>query len=297
MNTKQRSAMIFVLLLSLVISSCAPGQLFGPTATPTQIPTLRPTSTPIPTSTPTSTPIPPRSGVSITVDSADVGQLPDVVPTDWLAKETELPRYQIDFVDNVDNNGFGNILDFCHYSGGHILELTSLNVTATITDLQTGIVIAQGNFWGKGNSSSLGCPASYMFSSLTEEKIAKFPDKAEFAVWLQIMMTPLGFIPPSDFPTLIPALTTWKAGIPIMPGAITGQEEDSQDYYFKIKASATDITSYYQEQMPTLGWKVVAGYADVFTGGFFVKGSVSVSITIRPYGGDFNDVVLLLGYQ
>ena len=107
MNTKQRTAMIFILFLSLAISSCTPGQLFGPTVTPTQTPTLTPTSTPIPptsTSTPTSTPIPPRAGISITsVDSVNVGHLPGVIPTDWLAKGTELPRYQIDFKDSSDD--------------------------------------------------------------------------------------------------------------------------------------------------------------------------------------------------
>ena len=64
MNTKQRIAMIFVLLFSLALSSCAPGQLFGPTVTPTPLPTLTPTltatatNTPIPTSTQTATPLP-----------------------------------------------------------------------------------------------------------------------------------------------------------------------------------------------------------------------------------------------
>jgi hypothetical protein len=53
MNTKQRASMILVLLLSLVISGCAPGQIFGPTVTPT------PTNTPTPTST--NTPIPPTA--------------------------------------------------------------------------------------------------------------------------------------------------------------------------------------------------------------------------------------------
>ena len=55
MNTKQGTTMILVLLLSLVMSSCAPGQIFGPTVTPTS------TSTPLPTDTPTiipSTPTP-----------------------------------------------------------------------------------------------------------------------------------------------------------------------------------------------------------------------------------------------
>jgi hypothetical protein len=58
MNTKQRSIVIFVLVMSLTMSSCGPGQLFGPTVTPT--PTTTPTTTPTPippTSTPT--PIPP----------------------------------------------------------------------------------------------------------------------------------------------------------------------------------------------------------------------------------------------
>jgi len=65
MNTKQRTAMIFVLLLSLVISSCAPGQLFGPTATPTMTSTPTMTATPMATATPipTNTPVlPPISG-------------------------------------------------------------------------------------------------------------------------------------------------------------------------------------------------------------------------------------------
>ncbi len=66
MNTKQRTATIFVLLLSLAISSCAPGQLFGPTVTPTPLPTLTPTLTPTATNTPvpptaTDTPIPPTA--------------------------------------------------------------------------------------------------------------------------------------------------------------------------------------------------------------------------------------------
>ena len=56
MNTKQRTTMILVLLLSLVISSCAPGQIFGPTAAPTLTSTPAATSTPVATSTPTESP-------------------------------------------------------------------------------------------------------------------------------------------------------------------------------------------------------------------------------------------------
>ena len=38
MKTKQRIAVVLVLLMSLVISGCGPGQLFGPTLTPTPTP-------------------------------------------------------------------------------------------------------------------------------------------------------------------------------------------------------------------------------------------------------------------
>jgi hypothetical protein len=64
------------LTLSLMISGCGPGQLFGPTLTPTSTPTFTPTLTPTATVTPTptltptatqtprptKTPIPPKSG-------------------------------------------------------------------------------------------------------------------------------------------------------------------------------------------------------------------------------------------
>lgn len=72
MNAKRQITVIFVLTMSLVISGCGPGQLFGPVITPTLTKTLTPTatltstatltptatSTPtkIPTETPTSTP-------------------------------------------------------------------------------------------------------------------------------------------------------------------------------------------------------------------------------------------------
>ena len=62
MNIKQRTTMIIVLLLSLVLSSCGSGQLSAQislsTDTPTPLPTLTPTfippsDTPIPTAVPT----------------------------------------------------------------------------------------------------------------------------------------------------------------------------------------------------------------------------------------------------
>lgn len=57
MNAKQQSAIVFILTLSLLISGCGPGQLLGPTITPTLTQTLTPTATltPTPTATLTST--------------------------------------------------------------------------------------------------------------------------------------------------------------------------------------------------------------------------------------------------
>ena len=55
MNTKQQTMAILVLVMSLVISGCGPGQFLGSTLTPTSIPpTLTPI--PIPTSIPKPTP-------------------------------------------------------------------------------------------------------------------------------------------------------------------------------------------------------------------------------------------------
>lgn len=51
MNTKQRTISILILVMSLVISGCGPGQVFGPTLTPTP----SPTETSSPTLTPTLT--------------------------------------------------------------------------------------------------------------------------------------------------------------------------------------------------------------------------------------------------
>jgi len=55
MNAKRQIAVIIVLTMSLVISGCGAGQLFGPTITPTLTKTLTPTATLTPTTTPTPT--------------------------------------------------------------------------------------------------------------------------------------------------------------------------------------------------------------------------------------------------
>ena len=92
-----------------------------------------------------------------------------------------------------------------------------------------------------------------------------------------------------------------------MPGAITGQKVDSSGnpwiwgvgpvqywssgnayYDFTIKASSADIIAYYEQQMPTLGWK--EGSKNGSTEVDFTRGAMELIITIRPYENDTNMV-------
>src|SRR5271157_6053332 len=76
MNTNQRITILFLLLISLLVSGCSTGQFFGPTATST--PTLTPTSTPLPTSTPTLTLTPTLTPTNTPVPTPT---LPFIIPT------------------------------------------------------------------------------------------------------------------------------------------------------------------------------------------------------------------------
>jgi hypothetical protein len=53
MKIQYKAISIFILIFSLLLSGCAPGQIFGATVTPTPSITTTPTLTPIPTETPT----------------------------------------------------------------------------------------------------------------------------------------------------------------------------------------------------------------------------------------------------
>jgi hypothetical protein len=58
MDAKQRAFGILVVIVSMALSSCGPGQQFEPTITPTPIPTNTSTPTATPTTTPTPTAVP-----------------------------------------------------------------------------------------------------------------------------------------------------------------------------------------------------------------------------------------------
>lgn len=69
MHTNRFNIVICLFAVSLLISSCGPGQLLGPTVTPPATSTLTPSATPTPSVTPTTTPtatIPPSATSTLT---------------------------------------------------------------------------------------------------------------------------------------------------------------------------------------------------------------------------------------
>ena len=77
------------------------------------------------------------------------------------------------------------------------------------------------------------------------------------------------------------------AGIPIMPNALAG-EGDSSGYSFTIDASLNEIQTFYETELPKLGWNVFAsglGTTDAVILMFMKDaGILSVSIIPQPDG-------------
>ena len=79
-----------------------------------------------------------------------------------------------------------------------------------------------------------------------------------------------------------PPLSEWN-GIPIMPNAIAG-EADTQGYRFTTAASREEILSFYQREIPDLGWEML-GVGEGQAGAvimIFSAGEDSLSISIIP---------------
>ncbi len=127
-----RAFVIFVLLFSLVLSGCGPGQVFGPTITPTptitytptQTPTSTPTPTPTATSTQTATPTPSATptpeGKQFKICRPEqfrfcpitIEQLFDGTYLNWL--RTLSKPFDAAKVKNVPLERFGNIINYDH---------------------------------------------------------------------------------------------------------------------------------------------------------------------------------------
>lgn len=108
MNTKQYFTVIAILVISLVISGCGAGQLFGPTVTPSPTSTSTLTSTPLPTATlaPTETPIPTATltptNTPVPVESIllDKGFVFDASNTSAYCTDTKNPCKKYSYIRN-----------------------------------------------------------------------------------------------------------------------------------------------------------------------------------------------------
>jgi len=87
-------------------------------------------------------------------------------------------------------------------------------------------------------------------------------------------------------------VSNWN-DIPIMTQATAGQEFNKTTYSFKAAASATDVQTFYTNQLQTLGWSSSFSALGGGQGGvmLFTKGTSILSITITSSG---KDVVVLL---
>jgi len=102
MNPQKSLRLLSLLLISLLLSSCGPGQFLGPTITPSPTPTLTPTitHTPSPTATSTPTPTPSPTPVPPTV----LGELMDTEGA-IIGAEIKLTKYQDEDCVNLAKSG------------------------------------------------------------------------------------------------------------------------------------------------------------------------------------------------
>lgn len=105
--------------------------------------------------------------------------------------------------------------------------------------------------------------------------------------------TEVGFILP--LPEGDP-VSNWN-GVPIMPGAIKGEESESDAYIFTIQSGIDDIQAFYIKELPKSGWDLLAvGEGDtnnvimIFMG---EKGTFTVSILIVDESDSLLYVMLL----
>ncbi len=88
-------------------------------------------------------------------------------------------------------------------------------------------------------------------------------------------------------------VSNWN-NIPIMSQATAGQEFNKNTYSFKANASATDVQTFYNDQLKALGWSSTFSAQGGGQGGemLFTKDSNVLAITITP--SDQGVVVLLI---
>ena len=103
---------------------------------------------------------------------------------------------------------------------------------------------------------------------------------------------------PTETPANVTGQTSWKE-IPIMPGALNGKEENDI-YQFTINASIEPIATYYEMEIPKLGWKPqdLPDLQDLSHGHFsFTKENKTVIFEIFPKGSEQSSVWIYVAQQ
>ena len=84
----------------------------------------------------------------------------------------------------------------------------------------------------------------------------------------------------------------WK-GVPVMPQATAGQEQDAYNYSFKYEGAVKDATDFYNDQMGKLDWSPMISMPGDANGAVLVfqKGSQILTITVAKV--DASVIVIL----
>lgn len=160
MNTKQRTIAICFLAMSLLDTGCGPGQLLGPTLTPTPTPTLMPTpmptstNTPTPTSTPTVTPSP----------------TPTLTPTPGLGVAVVGGQWEITIIEAVTTDLWLN------YSPKSGYAMLVLDMSFRNLDPDKGTTVAMKKMAVTAADESSWIPVGFQFSDEPDEMCVETND-------------------------------------------------------------------------------------------------------------------------
>lgn len=156
-SSKYSSVLILVLFTSLLMTGCGPGQLLGPTLTPTS------TNTPVPSATASTTPTLTPSKTATPSPTMTATLTPTIEPPSQLSDFLENPR--LTFYDSFDRlsleiwatNGCqtvsNGVLEYsCNDEGPLVRKYTFLEGEGVLVDFKT-IEQDNGIFWGINFSS------------------------------------------------------------------------------------------------------------------------------------------------
>lgn len=258
MNTKYGNLVILVLVMSLIISGCGPGQVFGPTITPspTNTPTPTSTSTPTPTFTPTMTPSP---TFTPTPTIEPPSQLSNFFEGARLTYYESFDNYQLDQWDTQDcqsvnngelkfacANGYLNRKNSFHEGEGVMIDFKHANQTGTYW---WGMYLVSGNF-GQDDWRDIGIAKSDNGSYVALQKGDTFPSgfpqfKTKPDVWYRLA---LAIGEEGKFIILV-----WERDNeniqPLKFNNTLGNEWSGLEWFFRVQSAENvviDIDNYYQ---------------------------------------------------